>query len=403
MTQKDLPPEIQQALQNPPEEGENVSNSDELDIGKYARLKRLKQDDSNKISIEGQLIGQKIENLFRLTIAIPNPEISYPLLAAYASIPSVLCDVLPILELRGEPGSGKSECLKIFSRVTGSILNARSTAASIKNDINQIRWVDPSTFSIEKNCFYLLDNADSEFFEERDVLTALLNGYDRYTDKQSISNGKGQNIPFYVFCPKILTTVWRISSSEIKRRLITVKFKPGVNLSELVNPDSLGINSLKKELNNFWNNPVNWDLHGEFQIKVRNNFPSSYSLQQWKLVSDVIASGLCTGVWDSLDAAFQFFEAYFEFRQRSKEGIYETILVDTLVELSGIPAAEWSTSPPSILIEVDPKSLKAKMDSHTESGLIPKVKPDQLQMDVRALGWGVIPKGGKYIYKFVRK
>jgi hypothetical protein len=78
----------------------------------------------------------------------------------------------------------------VFSRVTGSILNARSTAASIKNDINQIRWVDPSTFSIEKNCFYLLDNADSEFFEERDVLTALLNGYDRYTDKQSISNGK---------------------------------------------------------------------------------------------------------------------------------------------------------------------------------------------------------------------
>ena len=403
MTQKDLPPEIQQALQNPLEEGENISDSDELDIGKYARLKRLKQDDSSKLLIEGESIGKKIENLFRLTVAIPNPEIAYPLLAAYASVPSVLCDILPILELRGEPGSGKSECIKVFSRVTGSILNARSTAASIKNDINQIRWVDPSTFSIEKNCFYLLDNADSEFFEDRDVLTAILNGYDRYTDKQSISNGKGQNIPFYVFCPKVFTTVWRIGSNEIKRRLITIKFKSGLSLKGLKNPEKLAINSLKKELSNFWDNPPNWDLHHEYRTKVIDELPSSYSQQQWKLVSDVIASGLSTSVWDSLSDAFTFFEAYFEFREKSKEGIYETILIDTLAELSGIPHKEWATSPPSIFVEVDPKSLKVRMDSHTESGLIPKVKPDQLQMDVRALGWGVIPKGGKYIYKFVKK
>jgi hypothetical protein len=104
-------------------------------------------------------------------------------------------------------------------------------------------------------------------------------------------------------------------------------------------------------------------------------------------------------VWGSFSEALTFFETYFEFREKSKEGIYETILIDTLAELSGIPHKEWASSPPSILVEVDPKSLKAKMDSHTESGLIPKVKPDQLQMDVRALGWGVIPKGGKYIYK----
>lgn len=174
-------------------------------------------------------------------------------------------------------------------------------------------------------------------------------------------------------------------------------------MSSLVNSDTLAINSLKKELSNFWNNLVNWDLHSEFQGKVKSNLPSSYSLQQWKLVSDVIASGLSTGVWDSLSEALTFFEGYFEFREKSKEGIYETILVDTLAELSGIPHKEWATSPPSILVEVDPKSLKARMDSHTESGLIPKVKPDQLQMDVRALGWGVMSKGGKYIYKFVRK
>lgn len=118
---KNLPPEIQQALQNPPDEGQEATGSDELDIGKYARLKRLRQDDSDKRLIEGDLIGKKIENLFRMTVSIPNPEISYPLLAAYASVPSVLCDVLPILELRGEPGSGKSECIKVFSRVTGSI------------------------------------------------------------------------------------------------------------------------------------------------------------------------------------------------------------------------------------------------------------------------------------------
>ena len=144
-------------------------------------------------------------------------------------------------------------------------------------------------------------------------------------------------------------------------------------------------------------------MHSEFQRKVRSNFPSSYSLQQWRLVADVITSGLCTGVWDSLSKALTFFEAYFEFREKLKEGIYETILRDTLAELSGIPYTEWATSPSSVLVEVDPKNLKTRIDSHTESGLIPKVKPDQLQLDVRALGWGVKSKGGKYIYKFIRK
>ncbi|MEG3936281.1 MULTISPECIES: hypothetical protein [unclassified Microcoleus] len=402
MSIKDLPEKVRQALVNPIEDGEPVDN--ELDIGKYARLKRLKQDDSNKIPIEGETIGRKLENLFRMTIAIPVPDIVYPLLAAYASLPSALSDILPILELRGEPGSGKSECIKIFSRVTGSTLNARSTAASIKNDINQIRWADPSTFSIEKNCFYLLDNADKEFFDERDVLTALLNGYDRYTDKQSISNGKGQNIPFYVFCPKVFTTVWRIDSPEIRRRLITVKFEPKQNLDQLINPDTLAINSLKKELSIYWNDtPPNWELHHECQLRVKSNFPASYSKQSWKLVSDVIVAGLCTGVWGELGEAFDFFEGYFEFRKKSKEGIYEVILAETLSELSGIPTSEWETSPKSILIEVDPKALKQRIDSHAESGLIPRIKPDQLQFDIRALGWRVMSKRGKYVYVFVKK
>ncbi|MEG4583054.1 hypothetical protein QUA71_26085 [Microcoleus sp. MON1_C5] len=403
MTNKDLPPEIAEALKNPSVESEEQSSDDELDISKWVRLKRLKADDKTKTLIEGETVGKKIARLFELTVVIPEPKIAYPLLAAYASIPSVLCDILPILELRGEPESGKSECIKIFSRVTGSILNARSTAASIKNDINQIRWVDPSTFSTEKICFYLLDNADTDFFEERDVLTAFLNGYDRYTDKQSISNGKGQNIPFYVFCPKVVSTVWRINGHELRRRLLTIKFKPKADLSDLVEPESLAINSLKKELNEFWANSANWDLYYQLKDEVKLSYPRSQNRQQWKLVTDVITSGLCTGVWDSPSKAFEFFEAYFASRANAKEGVYESILADTLAELSGIPQKEWKTSPPGIVIEVDPKELKNKIDVHVDSGLIPKIKPDQIQLDVRALGWGIANKGGKYIYKFLKK
>ncbi|MEG5007858.1 hypothetical protein QUB17_29990, partial [Microcoleus sp. B5-C4] len=108
-------------------------------------------------------------------------------------------------------------------------------------------------------------------------------------------------------------------------------------------------------------------------------------------------------VWVELEEAFSFFEAYFEAREKSKEGVYETILANTLAELSGIPQSEWTISPKSVFIEVDPKALKQRIDSHTESGLIPRIKSDQLQLDIRALGWGVTLKGGKYIYKFVKR
>jgi hypothetical protein len=379
--------------------GEAVVQDDEPTIGKYVRLKRAKGDDSGKLAIPGTTLGEKLEAAFRLTTAIPHEsEYGYKLLAAYSSLPSALCNILPILELRGEPESGKTQAIKTLAAITGSTLNARSTAASIKNDINSIRWVDPTTFSLEKNCFYLLDNSDKEFFEERDVLTAFLNGYDRDSDKQSISLGKGQNQPFYVFCPKVITTVWRIESPEIRRRLLTIKFKSKMNISRCRNIKKLALNSIKKELFEFWNVPQNWELFETLQSEVEESIPSTFTKQQWLLVVDLIAAGCATATWDSIQTAIDYFNQYFESRKNAKEGVYESLLISALTEISGIPQADWASIPKGIKVEVDPLKLKQKLETFVDAGLIPRLKPDQLQSDIRGLGFTVASKGGKFVY-----
>lgn len=394
-----LPDKFLQLINNPPETGDDLPDSNSnLSIGEWARLHRLKNNDCDKIAIEGATLGSKIENLFRQTVLIPAPEISYPLLAAYAAVPSTLCDVLPILELRGDPESGKSECMKVLAELTDSKLKARSTAASIKNDLNQYRWVDPTTLTVEKNCFYLCDNSDASFFDDRDAMTAFLNGYDRKTDEQSISNGKGENIVFRVFSPKVISTVWRIESPEVRRRCLTIKFKSKGDIEHLIPMDDLAIASLRKELSSFWDEPENWELFKQNQVTIRRRFPQSFPRQQWKLVADTLCSGLMTGVWADLPTAFGFFETYFESRKNAKEGIYETLLNLALEELSG--AAALGKNPPdgSKLI-VEPAKLKQALDAHAESGLIPKVRPDKLQADIRQLGWQVVGKGGTYVYQ----
>lgn len=394
-----LPDDFLKLINNPTESGEEDAVVDStLSIGEWARLQRLKASDEGKLSIDGVTLGNKIENLFRQVIAIPAPEISYPLLAAYATIPSTLCDVLPILELRGDPESGKSETMKVFAELTGSKLKARSTPASIKNDLNAYRWADGSTLSIEKNCFYLCDNSDADFFNDRDAMTAFLNGYDRKTDEQSISNGKGENIVFRVFSPKVISTVWRIESPEVRRRCLTIKFKAKTDIEHLIPMDDLAIGGLRKELAAFWGTSENWELFKLNQITIRRQFPKSFPRQQWKLVADVLNSGLMTGVWQDLSTAFEFFETYFESRKNAKEGIYETLLQVALDELSGVKSL-GADVPPGTKLVVEPVRLKQAMDAHNESGLIPKIKSDKLQSDIRQLGWQVVSKSGVYVYQ----
>ncbi|MGL5922559.1 hypothetical protein [Chroococcidiopsis sp.] len=394
-----LPDDFLAAINNPSEtESDSSATESNLSIGEWARLQRLKASDEGKLPIEGVTLGNKIENLFRQTVLIPVAEISYPLLAAYAAIPSTLCDILPILELRGDPESGKSECMKVFAEVTGSKLKARSTAASIKNDLNAYRWADGSTLSIEKNCFYLCDNSDADFFNDRDAMTAFLNGYDRKTDEQSISNGKGENIVFRVFAPKVISTVWRIESPEVRRRCLTIKFKAKTDIEHLIPMDDLAIGELRKELTAFWGTPGNWELFKLNQVTIRRQFPKSFPRQQWKLVADVINAGLMIGVWVDLPTAFNFFEAYFESRKNAKEGIYETLLQIALDELSGVKSMGDALPPGSKLI-IDPFKLKQAMEAHSDAGLIPKIKSDKLQQDIRQLGWQVVNKGGAYVYQ----
>lgn len=198
-------------------------------------------DDSDSVNVfdETLSVGANLTKVLTLIIKNLNPW-EYKFLAAYASIPSMLCKILPIVELFGQAGSGKTQLLLAVSAISGQgVISGQSTGASLKNYINSIRWADPDNKSVEKNCLLLIDNLNEDSFKKEEYLSSFLNGYNRKTDRCYISNGKGLNIEFKTFCPKMYTTIWEKTSTELIRRTIVIKTTKTIKLDDALDPDDI--------------------------------------------------------------------------------------------------------------------------------------------------------------------
>ncbi|MCC3464304.1 MAG: hypothetical protein JGK33_32745 [Microcoleus sp. PH2017_11_PCY_U_A] len=170
-------------------------NEADLEMIKFARELHSGEhgggDDYWTDFVDDNSLGELVVKHLRL-VALGIKDFEYKMLASFVLMQSSLCSIAPVIQLFGSAGSGKSLAI---SELTGQeVFVGGSTGASIKNHINKIRWADPSTLTHEKNCLLLCDKVNRSTFDTDETLTVFLNGYNRKTDRQFISNGKGENI-----------------------------------------------------------------------------------------------------------------------------------------------------------------------------------------------------------------
>lgn len=332
-------------------------------------------------------LGKELTALFNKVAKLPNPN-DAKIVAAFTLLPSILCKVVPILVLRGAPGSGKSQILTTMARLLDTATVAgNSTAASIKNHINRLRWADPQALTHERNTHLLLDNCNADTFDSPDILGAFLNGYSRETDRQYISGGKGENIEFRVFCPKAITTVWDLESQEMLRRVLMIRTKKSRDL-EGMGDEIPEFPSLKKELSTFWKQRDNCEafviLRRSAALKWKKLTP--VTKEQLHLVADLIAAGLVASVWDTPEEALAQFASLFH-SNASRSTLLESVIVDALEAITGLKRTQWGTLPPEIKIEVTPKALKVAIDAAVADGLIQRPSLVKVQDLVGANGF----------------
>lgn len=378
---------------------------EKMTINDFASQFNCDDEDGINVFDETLSVGENLTKVLTLITAGLKPW-EYKFLAAYASLPSMLCKVLPVVELFGQAGSGKTQLLLAVSAISGQgVISGQSTGASLKNHINSIRWVDPDSKSVEKNCLLLIDNLNQDSFKKEEYLSFFLNGYNKKTDKCCISNGKGQNIEFRTFCPKMYTTIWEKTSTELARRTVVIKTTKTTKLDNVLDPDDIYWKPLKDSVKLFWKEEDNWQLFKDLDRNFHKLPKPRHSKEQWTLLKWVLVSGVTIGIWSDLNTAIAETSNWLYAALKSRHTLLEVLVLKSLEDILGFKQNEWQTLSQSVKIHIIPRHLKDAIDVAVRDGLIDKPKLSDVQQVLTKLGFAAGQKDNQlgYLYRGIKQ
>ncbi|MEG3842602.1 hypothetical protein [Microcoleus sp. herbarium14] len=327
-------------------------------------------------------------------------ETEYKLLSSFAMMQSSLCSIVPVIQLLGDPGSGKSQALLAIAELSGQTpIAGGSTGASLKNHINSIRWVDPSSMTYEKNCLLLVDNANASTFESDECLAAFLNGYNRKTDRQFISNGRGENIEFRTFCPKLFTSVWHIESKELARRTLVIKTKKTKNLANTVELDAINWSAPAAAIATFWEQPINWQAFASTRKELQSIAKPRHSKEHWILLRDLLTTGIVTEVFHDTKTAIDELSDWLDLATKKRIRLIDSVIIEAIENYAGCKQLEWATLGSITSLDIPTKVIKQAIDTAVSEGLIERPKLLALQECLLTLGFKPARSAEKIVYR----
>lgn len=350
-------------------------------------------------------LGLEVADAFKSVVSGINTW-EYKFLAATSLLPSVLCRILPIVAIIGEAGSGKTQILTALSKISGQqLISGQSTGASLKNHINRIRWADPETKTVEKNCLLLVDNLNDDSFKKPEYLSSFLNGYNRETDTTYISDGKGKNIEFKTFCCKAYTSVWEIESLEIQRRAVVIRTAKLLNAIDLLDIHDINWYEFRVEAKLFWETSESWEsqiAHRRELLRLTRK-PSNHSRENWILLIDVLATALTVGCWSNVDECLSETSEWLTISSKQRPSFLEKVIITALESILGIEQANWSQLSQSTLLQVQPRHLKEALDDYVSQGLIDRPKLTDIQLILKKLSFYPKKEGRSIVYVYFKK
>ncbi len=368
-----------------------------------------------------------VASILGQTVLFPQRNLMLPIVATYLLIPSKWARVLPILFSWGGKGSGKSTTAILAAKLHGinSTFSATDTFSAIRNALDSMRWIDPIEKDLEKEGAILpWDNIHAGTLKKDErIYQMLLFGYSRASDKISIAQPDGTNREFYVFSPKIISSVDDIHLNpdfeELQRRLIVIPHKSWEQFTpeekkpyedfdiftDRIDLDSIHWDGIQDEYLRFWNDAENCKLYAKYRAiltkKGKKDFKHHMKSEQWLVSIDVIVTGLVTGAWRTIDEAIAHLDEYWRFANRnifnqSTATIehLETFIDEEVGTQRQLNKQMEEAGKKGILLIISPEKLKQRLEYHHKRGEL-DVYPSQeriIQLMGR-LGWRLTQKG----------
>lgn len=364
-------------------------------------------------------LSQNFINLVNECMVLPYASIQLPIVTAYALIPSAMASVVPVLFCWGSRGSGKSTLgILIAGMHNSEVILASTSFAGVRNRFNKMRWGNSDRCEIEKNCCLVFDNVNRETFNNEQLYTMFLSGYNRRTDMISISQGNGENINFKVFGLKVINSIHPLFTqsrfTEINRRCLIIKFKPieemteaektttnnltSINIKNKLDLENLDLSPLHKAFKSFWYDPRNLNEYVAIRrsLTSRNKkfiIPGIIDSNRWTIAIDLLTTGLVTGVWSDIQIAINALANYWDWHANNLNnsfGITHKILKDFIsLEIESIKKANKQFNTELIPEnEINPEKIKKHINYCSSQGMLEITPTPNLIAETMAdLGW----------------
>lgn len=371
-------------------------------------------------------LADNLKEMIHQSVILPNARLHTPIAVAYMLIPSAMATCVPNLFCTGQKGTGKSSIGYIaaglhYGKVQGSVLGSGSTFASTRNHIQKIRFYEDAAKS-ERNCCLVWDDLKAETLADEKLYAMIRSGYNRASDLVTIAGGElGENIEFYTFCPKILSSIEpfyaRHKFSELARRVIVIQFKKfehftpdekqeaeldsTFDIKDRFVPETANWEGFENKILKFWYDTNNLKHYSELKKactkrgKKSFNIPPTIEGENWTVSIDLICSGVVAGVWMSLQDAIDHMGNYWEWFRRncdSSLGATQKVLAafieeqtKSIVLANPLLVAQGLEPMP---LQLDPETVKNHLAyAYNKGWLDSSTRPQDVSLLMADLGW----------------
>jgi hypothetical protein len=375
---------------------------------------------------EEMSLADNLKAMIGQSVILPSARIQTPIAVAYMMIPSAMANCVPNLFCVGQKGTGKSSIGYIaaglhYGQIQGYVLGSSSTFASTRNFIRDIRFHDGDK-SWERNCCLIWDDLKADTLRDEKFYAMIRSGYNRASDLVVIAGGEpGENIEFYTFSPKILSSIEPFYAqhkfSELARRVLVIRFKKfedftpeerreaeldsTFDIKDRFVPEVANWSGFETKLFKFWNDTTNLRHYQEIKKactkrgKKSFTIPDSIEGENWTISIDLICAGVVAGVWNSLAEAVEHMGEYWTwFREniQSSYGATQKVLKAFIeeqtkqIELANPHLIAQGVKP--MALQINPELIKNHLNYAYQKGWTDtSTRPQDISAIMNSLGW----------------
>lgn len=364
-------------------------------------------------------------DILRRAVALPMADIQLPMAIAYAWTNAKWSRVLGIHLAYGPEGSGKSTIAKFARGIRETIAwGEGSTFASIRNYLNEVKYLDDECEMEADGAALILDNVYSSTFQGADnkLRSLLLSGYKKADDRLIISSGMaGENIQFRTFSTKLISSVDPIHESyelrELKRRLVftihqkwekmSASERPDFDMSERIDFDDISWKGFfKEQYLKVYGGAESLGQQGKQNIaiyaKARQSakrskaYPAHFTSERKEICLDILATGVVIGAWETVREGIEKLALYWEFidsRMAQGADILKQHLKPILAVFEAAAASNGGVA--SVPMSTITQSLNAK---HASGEFMDKPRGKDVITAMNQLGFSAGMDGSKTVW-----